>query len=152
LSTQPKNSPDTQHFSILEHSGDLKLEASGSDYLEALASGVAGLMSLIVDPDSVEEREQMPVTLQGDDETSRTIGFLNEIIFLVYAKHWLPTRIKQLRLCSSKACDTLEALIAGEPFDPLRHLLKLDVKAVTYHMFSIKEQSGRCTIRFVCDL
>lgn len=126
--------------------------AMGQDYLEALAHASSGLVGQIVDLGVVQETEQLPIMVQGTDEENRTIAFLNELIFLIYSRKWLPKRVKQLQLCSSQGCNTLQGLLVGEPLDIERHFLKLDIKAITYHQFSLTEENGRTRIQFLCDL
>ncbi|HEY3296804.1 MAG TPA: archease [bacterium] len=139
-------------YRIEDHSGDFKLEAWGRDCLEALASASQGLVQQIVSLDQIEEREQLPVTVRGDDQAERLIAFLNELLYLVYTRHWLPRRVKLLRQCSQKDCTELEAVLTGEPLDAARHEVKYDIKAVTYHNFQIREEGGITTLEFVCDL
>jgi SHS2 domain-containing protein len=124
----------------------------GQDYLEALAYASSGLVGQIVDLCAVQELEQLPIMVQGTDAENRTIAFLNELIFLIYSRKWLPKRVKLLQLCSSQGCNTLQGLLVGEPLDIERHFLKLDIKAITYHQFSLTEENGKTRIQFLCDL
>jgi len=139
-------------YRIEEHSGDLRIVASGNDNLEALANASTALLSQIVDPDSVSATEQRPIRVSGDDETARIIGFLNELIYLVDAERWIPARVTRLATCGKSGCRALEAVLVGEPLDPGRHKLRYDVKAVTYHEFSIETGSDETTVTFICDL
>jgi SHS2 domain-containing protein len=152
LSTQPDSENLCPRIQILEHSGDLKLLASGRDFFEALAYASSGLISQIVDIESIQETKKLPISAHGDDESSRAIAFLNELIYLIYGRKWLPKRIMRLTQCSTKNCNTLEGFVTGEPLDPERHTLKLDIKAITYHEFEISRSEGMTTIQFVCDL
>ena len=46
----------------------------------------------------------------------------------------------------------LQAEIWGEKIDPQRHKLKVDVKAVTRHLFEIKKEKGKFLARVVLDI
>jgi SHS2 domain-containing protein len=139
-------------FTVLDHSGDLRIAARGHDNLEALANAAAGLISEAVDPDRIDETEERSVIVQGDDEVEQTIAFLNELIFLIYARHWIPKRVRTLTRCRRKGCREVEAVLVGEPVDPARHEFKYDIKAVTYHDFQIRRENDEVVIEFVCDL
>jgi SHS2 domain-containing protein len=139
-------------FEAVEHSGDLFIVARGADYLEALANASSGLVSQIVEADGIAEREERPVVVEGDDDEGRAVAFLNEILYVVYARHWLPRRVKTLAQCHRTGCRELSGTLVGEPYDPGRHELKYDVKAVTYHGFRIENKGDLTEIRFLCDL
>lgn len=139
-------------FQVSDHSGDLKIEAWGRDCLEALAHASLALINQIVSLEQIGETEERSMIVSGDDDQSRCIAFLNELLYLVYAKHWLPGRVKLLRQCQQKGCQELEAILVGEPLDTSRHELKYDIKAVTYHDFEIQQEAQQITLRFVCDL
>jgi SHS2 domain-containing protein len=141
-----------QPFTILEHSGDLRISARGRDPMEALAHAFQALISQIVEPESVREQEACNIAIEEETEEARFIGFLNEMIFLVDARRWIPARIKRLATCASSGCSRIEAIISGEPIDLQRHQFKYDVKAVTWHDFRITSESGLTRIDFVCDL
>jgi SHS2 domain-containing protein len=140
------------NIKVQDHSGDLKIIAKGRDYLEALANASVGLVGEIVNLETIQEVEMLQMEAQGTDETDRTIAFLNEIIYLIYTKHWLPKQVKQLQRCNRINCNTLQCTLSGEPLDPERHTLKIDVKAITYHDFEIVHDGDIYSIQFICDL
>jgi SHS2 domain-containing protein len=155
LSTYPQTTMSdavTPSYDVFDHSGDLRIEARGRDCLEALAHASSGLVAQIVPLALIDEVEERSVTISGDDDTGRYIGFLNEILFLIYARQWLPRRVRLLRQCTQNQCRELEAVLVGEPFDATRHELRHDIKAVTYHDFQIRQEGDVATIHFVCDL
>jgi SHS2 domain-containing protein len=141
-----------QSVSTVEHSGDLEILASGVDDLEAIANASIGLINQIVSIDGIEEIEQRSLVVEGDSDPDRIIAFLNELLYLVYSKHWLPRRIRTLTRCSRSGCSRLEAVLIGEPLDSSRHEFKYDIKAVTYHRFELLRHPDGVTLRFVCDL
>jgi SHS2 domain-containing protein len=146
------NRPHFTPYTILGHSGDLKIVGRGCDLLEALANASLGLVSQIVRLEEIEEREERAVTVRGEEPGAQAIAFLNELLFLIYGRHWLPRRVKTLTRCSRKGCTDLDAVLVGEPVDPARHLFKYEIKAVTYHEFSIETEDGITSIHFLCDL
>jgi SHS2 domain-containing protein len=139
-------------YTILDHSGDLRIKAEGENFLEALAHASCGLLSQITSPDTVQEANERPIVVTGESQSEQALAFLNELLFLAYGRHWLPKRVKWLTLCAQKGCLELEGTLTGETVDPSRHEFKYDIKAVTYHDFKIEQINGRTMIEFVCDL
>jgi SHS2 domain-containing protein len=144
--------PEFAPITLLEHSGDLKFQACGHDLLEALANASEGMIAQIVPLALIEEREERTLTVEADDDEARIAAFLNEMLFLIYARKWLPRRVRTLSQCKRKGCQQLEAILVGELFDPARHPIQREIKAVTYHELSLTAESGITTIQFVCDL
>ena len=106
-------------YTILEHSGDLRIRAQGHDFLEALAHASLGLLSQIVPPETVTEANERPVSVSGDTPADQALAFLNELIYLAFGKHWLPKRVKLLTACTRKGCTELEGTLTGEAVDPV---------------------------------
>ena len=47
----------------------------------------------------------------------------------------------------------LTALLRGEAFDPARHRIKQEIKAVTYHQAEVcQNAAGGWTARVICDV
>jgi SHS2 domain-containing protein len=147
-----KKEQPSGHVSILEHSGDLEFRARGRDFFEALANASAAMIGQIVPLERIEDREEIPITAEGGDEPAQAVAFLNELLFLVYARRWLPHRVRTLTRCWRQGCNQIEATVVGEPWDPNRHPSKYEIKAVTYHDLSVSQEGGVTTIQFVCDL
>jgi SHS2 domain-containing protein len=152
LSTMTQKQPDRDPVTILEHSGDLKFRAEGRDFLEALARASEGMVNQIVPLEAVEEREEKPVRAEGEDKPAQAAAFLNELLFLTYARRWLPRRVRTMTRCNRKGCRVIEAVLVGEPWDPERHHSKYEIKAVTYHDLKVETEGAVTTIQFVCDL
>ena len=120
---------DFKPFIIAEHSGDLRIKAYGRDEMEALAHASIALLSQIIDLDTVEQQELRNIAVEESDQNARFIAFMNELVYLVDAKHWLPVSIKRLTTCARSGCDRVEACLAGAPYDPSKHSLQLSVKS-----------------------
>jgi len=143
---------ESRPYKISEHSGDVKIEAWGRDCQEALVNASLGLVNQIVTLESIEEAEERTIIVSGENDTARYIAFLNEILFLVYTKHWLLKRVRLLRQCLKTECREIEAVLVGEPLILTKHEIKYEIKAVTYHDFQIRKETASVTIEFVCDL
>lgn len=124
-----------QPFRVLEHTADIGFEAFGATREEAFANAARALVDLIVDLNSVEPREEKALEVEGASGSSLLVNWLDEILYLYDAEHWLGCdfNIRKLRNGS------LSAAVRGEQFDPKRHQTKLLVKAITYHQLALEE-------------
>lgn len=86
-------------------------------------------------------------------------GFLNELIFLKDAEQLL-VRKSEVRIWRSEDRGQkanfegwiLQAELFGEKINPQRHQLRTDVKAVTKHLFEVKEEKGLWKAMVVLDV
>jgi len=77
------------------------------------------------------------------------LDWLRELIFRFSTRGLVTSRVLINILESEPA--SIDATIYGEPYEPLRHGLKIEVKTPTYHQFAIKQQqdgSWQATVIF----
>jgi SHS2 domain-containing protein len=48
--------------------------------------------------------------------------------------------------------DGLRAMVRGEPFQKGVHVIKTEVKAVTYHQIEVRKENGRWRAQIIFDL
>ena len=136
-----------QPYEYFEHTADVGLRARGADLAEAFANAGRGLVALIVDPSTVEPREERCVSLPPDEPGEQIVAWLNELLYLLDSEAFLPSAI-------TVECVGREGLVArllGEQMDPARHLVKTGVKAATYHQVRV-ECEGECLVQVILDL
>jgi SHS2 domain-containing protein len=73
---------------------------------------------------------------------------------LVYYKdaEQLLLRVQQLRVVEDAQSYTVHATLVGEPIAPDRHHLRVDVKAVTLHRFSLTQTQRGWEATVVLDI
>jgi SHS2 domain-containing protein len=135
-------------YAIVEHPSDLGIEASAGSMEEAFAFAAEGLMAVMVDPSTVVGRESRAIGLPAMDEERLLVRWLGEVLYLFDGEGFVSSAFT-VRGASRSG---LEASALGEPADPRRHRLRLDVKAVTYHGVSVKRSAGRCEVRVFLDI
>jgi SHS2 domain-containing protein len=135
-------------FRILEHPSDLGIEASGSTIGEAFEQAALGLVAVIAEPETIEAVDERIVELDARDAESLLVRWLSDILYLYDGEHFL---VKEAKIDSISARD-LRAHLLGEKYQPKKHTLKLDVKAVTYHQLLIETKNGDTTVRVFLDI
>ncbi|HVN81400.1 MAG TPA: archease [Terriglobia bacterium] len=135
-------------FRILDHPADLGIEAYGKTLAEAFEQAALGLVSIIANASRVEARDSRNVTLQGSDWGHLLVRWLEEILYLYDGEGFLGGRFQVGRLETGR----LEAVVYGEPLDPVRHQVRSDVKAVTYHQLNVCEKPGKSRVQVFLDI
>ncbi|HXG00775.1 MAG TPA: archease [Bacteroidota bacterium] len=135
-------------FRILEHPADLGIEAHGSTLEEAFAQAAVGLVSIILDPATVEPRQAKEVHLRGTDLEQLLVKWLSEIVYLYDGQGFVGKEFEIVRLTENE----LDAKVRGEPIDLQKHRTRLDVKAVTYHQLQIQHTDHGFRVQVYLDI
>jgi SHS2 domain-containing protein len=135
-------------FRILEHTADVGFEAYGSTREETFANAARALIHLIVDLDSIEEREEVPIEAQGNGPENLLVNWLSEILYRHDAEGWLFRHFN----IQSLADDSVHAVAQGEKFNRSRHRAKLLVKAITYHQLALERTPDGWRARVYVDI
>jgi SHS2 domain-containing protein len=135
-------------FRILEHTADVGFEAFGATRAEVFANAARALLSLFVEPETIEGREQVPIHVEGSDPAALLVNWLSEILYLQDTEGWLFRDFAVISLQDT----ALDAVARGEKFDPARHQAKLLVKAITYHQLALEENAQGWRARVYVDI
>jgi len=140
-----KDKPEEQGYSIIDHEADIGLEVYGKSLEELFINAVKGLFSLIVDAKDVKAEKGKRFDLTGNDET--LIVFLNELLYMWDVEGFIPKEFS-IKIDNNRLAGT----VIGGIFDPDRHTAKQEVKAVTYHGFSITQDYNGFKTRIIMDV
>jgi SHS2 domain-containing protein len=125
-------------FEVLEHPADIGFRAY-ADTLPALYVHAALAMLLIAgDPAEVEPRQGFPLAVESSDRESLMVDWLSEVLYWYDGKRVAFHDFRVMELEEG----AIRAIGIGEPWDPVRHIPKLIVKAVTYHQLKVELREG----------
>ena len=137
-----------KHCETFDHTADVGLAAradSLGELLEALAEGLANLICPI---DQVQPAHVRQVSADSEDAEALAVDFLVEVMNLIQVDHF---PVRSARVLEASAT-RVRAELYGEPYDPARHAIEHEVKAVTYHQLTIAQQAGQWVGRVILDL
>jgi SHS2 domain-containing protein len=136
-------------YRIFDHTADLGVEIAGFSLEELYAGAALTLFDLLTDLSSVRTGVAREIVVAGEDPADLLVNFLRELLYAWNGEGFLVKRC-MIREVSSRR---LDALLRGEPFDPARHRILKEIKAVTYHKASVLQTpEGGWTARVVFDV
>ena len=135
-------------FETFDHTADIGLIARGRTLEGLFANAAAGLVDLMVDPAGLREETPITVTVSAADPEALLVAWLNELLYLLDVRGFLPRRIRVTALSAT----TLKAELSGDTVDPARHVVRRMVKAATYHGLSLIRTNGVWEARVILDL
>ena len=135
-----------EHF---EHTADLGLRVRAPDLDTLFAEAAEALFAAIVeDSATVEPREARDFHIPGTDHTYLLFDWLKELLYRFDGEHWLFRRFE-----TRVGPDGLDATAWGEPYDPARHPLSHEVKAITYHGLQVEpDPAGGWLAEVIVDI
>jgi SHS2 domain-containing protein len=135
-------------FSYFDHQADMGILGRGPTLEEAFSQAARAMFDLIVDIDQIQFRQRVTVKCQGIDHGELLVEWLNRLLAEADIQDMVFGRF-QVDLLS----DThLRGEAWGEPLDTHRHHAKTEVKAATYAMLFVGQESGQFVARCIVDL
>ncbi len=151
--TQPFGSRDVLTagegmYETFEHTADLGLRVRAPDLDTLLAEAAACLFSAVVeDPGAVRPLQRTDLKIDGTDREYLLFDWLRELLYRFDSQRLLFGRF-EVRVWQ----DGLEGVAWGEPFDPARHALAHEVKAVTYHGLKVEQTADGWLAEVIVDI
>jgi SHS2 domain-containing protein len=127
---------------------DVGIWARGATASELLSAAGTGLFALETDLRRVRPRETRTVSASAEDPTALVVEFLSQLLLLAHVQGFAGRSV-HARAVGNPPTSVL-ATVTGEPFDPDRHRLKREVKAVTWHQLELDLRRGR--LRVIVDI
>lgn len=120
-------------YRLIDHTADLGMvvfaptekalyETAGAALFDILAEGI---------PPGPGPAETLHI--RGEDPAERMVNWLRELLYLWAGKGLLVRDIRVTRITE----DRLSAAVRVHPYDPKRHGIKTEIKAVTYHRLRV---------------
>ena len=103
----------------------------------AFEQGAVALMHAIADPDRVEPRAAVEVACEAPDDALLFVDWLNALIFEVATRAMLFCRF-EVPFDGHR----LAGRAWGEPIDPTRHEVAVEVKGATYTNLTVGPRPG----------
>jgi len=117
---------------------DTAFEASGTTLEEVFTAAADALLNTMTeDVAGIGPEESLEFELENAALDLLLFNVLNELVFLKDAKRLL-LRIQSLYFSQEAGMHRAKVIARGERIDPAKHRLLTDVKAVTLHRFSLK--------------
>jgi SHS2 domain-containing protein len=131
---------------------DVAFEA-WADTLEGLfaAAADATMNVMVGDLATIAEHESRAVQAEDTEVDMLLFQLLQELIFFKDAEKLL-LRVKHIEIRQIDGRFRLTAEARGEPLDPTRHDLVVDVKAVTLHRFNVKQTASGWEATVILDI
>jgi len=135
-------------FELFEHTADIGIRARAETLETLLADAARGLFSVIAaNLDAVRPLEALNLKIKGKDHDDLLFDWLDELLYTFNSKHLL---FREFDVTIRP--EGLEAVVRGEPIDPARHELHMEVKAITYHRLKVEQDGSGWLAEVIVDI
>lgn len=135
-------------YRLLEHTADMGIEGEGESLAALFQQMALGLRQVITECADIRPLDEIIIEVEGGDREELLVSWLGELVFLLETRHFLPAAFEIENLDEER----LKARVRGELFDPTRHFIDREIKAVTYHLVRVEETEDGWTGRVYVDL
>ena len=138
----------------MDHTADIGLRVWGKNGPELFDEAARAMMAQIIDLDTVKGVQKQAIHLDAESTESLLHSWLREILYyLDKGLVFNGFHIEKHNLSDKKAGEYfLDGYLVGESFDPGRHEICIEVKAVTYHNFYLKTKGPWWEANIVLDV
>jgi len=137
-----------KRYTTFDHTADLGIEIYGRDERELFANAAFALFDIMTDVTAVYLKVERDISIEGTGWEDLLVNFLREVLYLFNGEGLSLSSF----LVTSLDRTHIRGTVRGEFFDPDRHCLHREIKAVTYHRTEIVKGVHGLTARVICDV
>jgi SHS2 domain-containing protein len=128
---------------------DCAVEIYGQTLSELFTQAALAVTETTVELDGIREVDRKTLVLEAEELEDLLYDWLDELVYLKDAERMVFSRY-EIEL--DEANVKLNAALYGEELDTDRHQICADIKAVTYHKFSLEKREDGWTAFVILDL
>lgn len=140
--------PTPAWLEYVEHTADMGIRVRARSARVALERAAWGMFSLLTDVSTVEPRQTDTVRVEAEPGPALLVAWLSALNVRHQTEHMLYSRFAVTDL----APGCLEARLRGERFDPRRHELFTEIKAVTLCALEFRAVPGGWQAQVIFDV
>lgn len=135
-------------YEIFEHTADFGIRARAESVNDLFADAARALFSLMVaNLDILQPVEEITLEINGSDQEELLHDWLAELLFQFHARRLV---LKEFAVEVSEKKVTATA--RGEKLDPQRHIVEVEVKAITWHALRIEQTDEGWLAEVIVDV
>jgi protein archease len=121
-------------YELIDHTADFGIRVFGFSSRELFSNAAWALFDRLTETKAITGNDSCKITVFGDDWADLMVNWLREVLYLWNGKERLVKSVEILSLSEKK----LSAKIYFDAYTPDRHIIKTEIKAVTYHQVYVK--------------
>ena len=135
-------------YRLIDHTADLGIHVFGSDPETLFAGAAIAMVEQITDLGTLNGSNKSEIRVAGSDWADLMVNWLSEVLFLWAGREML---VKSIHIVTISEY-ALTATANVDIYDPGRHIIKKEIKAVTYHQIQVYEGPEDWEAKIIFDI
>ena len=135
-------------YQIIDHTADLGIIVKGPDVRHLFINAAQAMTDIMVKGDIRDKMAVRDVLVEGEDFPDLMVRWLGEILYLFEGENLIVNSIE----IKSISPIQLKSTLTLTSFDPKRHQVLREIKAVTYHQISVNKVNDGWETRVIFDI
>ncbi|MDD5459948.1 MAG: archease [Phycisphaerae bacterium] len=138
------------NYKYFDHTADIGVEVTGRTSKELFVNAAWAVFDIMIEnkADRKTVKRQIKITVEGADISALLINFLRELLYLFNGEQFITGRCEIIKFTDKK----LQARLTGELFNSQKHLIKTEIKAVTYSGVKVEKIKAGWKARIIFDV
>ena len=137
----------TAHWEHFSHGADIGVRGFGETKETAFEQAALATVAVTTDLQTVEPREVVGIECEAPDEELLLVDWLNGLVYEMSSRRMLFSRFA-VRFDGGR----LRGQAWGEPIDPARHEMVVEIKGATYTALHVGHAKGLWVAQTVLDV
>lgn len=135
-------------YRMMDHTADLAMEVFGRDPWELYANAAGALYDILVQGPTAGDCEERSFNIGGADRADLMVNWLRELLFLWNGRQQVVNRVTIEALSET----FMKAKAMTADYDPDRHRILREIKAVTYHRVAVQQHKSAWRAQIYFDV
>jgi len=136
-------------YEPIDHTADAGMWVFGRDHAELFAHAAWALFDMISDAETIRPQQSNTIAIDGAaDWEDLLVRWLSELLYHYDTERFLCCSVSLTALSPT----SLLAQVQGESYDPARHPIDTEIKAVTYHQIAVEPCDTGWRARVIFDV
>jgi len=138
------------NYTFFDHTADIGVEVTGRTRKELFVNAAKALFNVMIESKTggATAKRQKKITVEGTDVADLLINFLRELLYLFNGEQFITGGCDIIQFTNKK----LQARLTGESFNSKKHLIKTEIKAVTYSGAKVEKLKTGWKARIIFDV
>jgi len=133
----------------IDHTADVGFEVWAPDLPGLIREATLGLAEICYDRESVLPAQGREMRAAGESTEEMLVAWLREVYLLVESERWLCASVEAVQTDGR----AVSGRLLGEPYEPGRHTLHTEIKAITYHRMAVaRDRDGLLRTLVIVDV
>lgn len=138
------------NYKFFDHTADIGIEVIGRTRKELFMNAAEALFDIMIENKTSEKssNQQKKITVEGADVSDLLVNFLRELLYLFNGKKFMTGSCEIIQFTNKE----IQARLTGESFNSKKHLIKTEIKAVTYSGLIVEKYKTGWKARIIFDV